>query len=185
MSRHFPLRSTVALLALCLAALSACDGEATTTSAPPTHPNTSAEELVGPTTRNAILRAERRFAPERAADVDVEAVAALRHVPRGASITVVLGVWCDDSQREVSRWFRALDELGSRPPFLVEYIAVGFRELAQGIAPLRIEYVPTFIVNRGGDEVGRVVETSPNGIERDVLRLLSGEARGVVTDSGH
>jgi len=29
--------------------------------------------------------------------------------------------------------------------------------------------------------VGRIVETSPNGIEKDLLALLTGRARGVLT----
>ena len=42
-------------------------------------------------------------------------------------------------------------------------------------------YLPTFIVRRGGREVGRIVETSPHGIERDLLALLTGKATGVLT----
>jgi hypothetical protein len=41
--------------------------------------------------------------------------------------------------------------------------------------------VPTFIVRRGGHEVGRVVEEAPHGIETDLLALLTGEAGGVLS----
>jgi hypothetical protein len=41
--------------------------------------------------------------------------------------------------------------------------------------------VPTFIVVRGGREVGRIVESSPNGVESDLLALLTGKAQGVIS----
>ncbi len=44
-----------------------------------------------------------------------------------------------------------------------------------------ILYVPTFIVSRNGQEVGRIVESSPNGIEKDLLALLTGRSRGLIT----
>ena len=47
-----------------------------------------------------------------------------------------------------------------------------------------ILYVPTFIVYREGREVGRIVEESPHGIEKDLLALLTGEAKGLITTRG-
>ena len=44
-----------------------------------------------------------------------------------------------------------------------------------------VQYLPTFIVRRDGHEVGRIVETAPNGIEHDLLALLTGKAHGVLT----
>ncbi len=41
--------------------------------------------------------------------------------------------------------------------------------------------MPTFVVLRDGREVGRIVEESPHGVERDLLALLDGSARGVVS----
>ena len=41
-------------------------------------------------------------------------------------------------------------------------------------------YVPTFVVESAGVETGRIVETSPHGIEFDLAALLDGEVTGVV-----
>jgi len=67
-------------------------------------------------------------------------------------------------------------------PFAVRLLGVdrAKKEPAAAIAENGIRYLPTFIVRRGGSEVGRVVETSPNGIEKDLLALLTGRARGVL-----
>jgi septum formation inhibitor-activating ATPase MinD len=51
-------------------------------------------------------------------------------------------------------------------------------EWLQGV---ELEYVPTIVVRRDGQELGRIVEESPAGIEQDLLALLLGESSGVVT----
>ena len=43
--------------------------------------------------------------------------------------------------------------------------------------------VPTFVVRRDGRELGRIVEESPNGIENDLLALLTGDSTGTLTAS--
>jgi hypothetical protein len=44
-----------------------------------------------------------------------------------------------------------------------------------------VRRVPTFVVIRDGREVGRIVESSPRGVESDLGALLRGECRGVVS----
>jgi hypothetical protein len=106
-------------------------------------------------------------------------------VEPGAEVTVFLGTWCGDSRRELARLWRALDETGGTVPFDIRYIAVDEAKAqpADRIAEGRIRFVPTLIVSRGGREVGRIVEHSPNGVEIDLLALLTGKAQGVVTAS--
>jgi len=117
------------------------------------------------------------------AQIDEGDAGALATVEPGASLTIYFGTWCSDSAREVSRFWRVLDQVGGLVPFDIEYIAVDRAdkrppELAETVHLL---YVPTFIVRREGHEVGRVVETSPNGIETDLLALLTGRASGVLS----
>lgn len=117
------------------------------------------------------------------AEIDEEAAVALASVPPGAEVTVVLGTWCSDSRREVPRFWRALDQVGGLVPFEVTYLAVDREkeEPAELLAGLDLAYVPTFIVRRGGEEAGRIVESAPGGVEADLLALLSGQASGVLT----
>ena len=67
--------------------------------------------------------------------------------------------------------------------FQIHYVAVDHakKEPAAEIAKEDVRYLPTFIVRRNGKEVGRIVETSPNGIESDLLSLLTGKASGVLS----
>ncbi|HEX9942905.1 MAG TPA: thioredoxin family protein [Thermoanaerobaculia bacterium] len=139
--------------------------------------------LVGPTTREGIEAAVPAWVQaEVEAQPDAEAARALAAVEPGAEVTVFLGTWCDDSRREVPRLWKALDETGGAAPFQVRYVGVdrAKKEPAAAIAESGVLYLPTFIVHRDGREVGRIVETSPHGVEKDLLALLTGQASGVI-----
>jgi thiol-disulfide isomerase/thioredoxin len=139
---------------------------------------------VGPVTREQIETAAPQWVQIQVeAKIDSEVARALASVEPGAEVTVFLGTWCGDSGREVPRFWRALDEAGSTFPFKVRYIAVDEekKEPAEAVRESDIRYVPTFIVYREGREVGRIVEESPNGIEKDLLALLTGREKGLIT----
>jgi thiol-disulfide isomerase/thioredoxin len=155
----------------------------TTTAAPQVAP---AEKpvLLGSITREQVeaavpdwVQAEVEAAPEKAA------IAGLTSVAPGAEVTVYMGSWCPDSRREVSRLWRAIDDAGGSLPCKISYIGVDHdkKEPAALIAGSGLLYVPTLIVKRDGREVGRIVETSPHGVEQDLLALLTGSAHGLVT----
>jgi thiol-disulfide isomerase/thioredoxin len=162
--------------------------EAKPTEAKPTEakPLAPAEKpvLLGNLTREQIeaavpdwVQAEIEALPEKTA------IAALAAVPPGAEVTVYMGSWCPDSRREVSRLWRVLDESGGSLPCKISYIGVDHdkKEPVAMVAGSGLLYVPTFIVKRDGREVGRIVESSPHGVEQDLLALLSGSAHGLVT----
>jgi len=168
-----------ALLAL-LASPAAAAGE------PPPAPAATPEEavLTGEVTREQVEEAAPDWVEaEVDAQPDPAAARALTAVPRGARVTVYLGTWCSDSKRELARLWRALDETGGAGPFALRYVAVARskQEPAALLTGSGLEYVPTFVVERDGREVGRIVEQSPQGIERDLLALLDGTAHGLVS----
>lgn len=140
--------------------------------------------IVGETTRERIEEALPDWvAAEAESTPDAAASQALASVPPGADVTIFLGTWCGDSRREVPRFWKAVDLAGVDAPFAIHYIGVD-RQKKEPSAPVTnndIRYVPTFIVYREGREVGRIVEESPNGIEKDLLALLTGQARGLIT----
>ncbi len=143
--------------------------------------------LIGEVTRETV----ESFAPdwveaEVSSQPEAEAAQALAAVEPGAEIEVYFGSWCDDSRREVPRFWKALDQSGGDPaalPFKLRYVAVdrAKKEPAGEIAAGDVRYLPTFVVRRGGKEVGRIVETSPHGVEKDLCSLLAGKVRGVLT----
>ena len=150
--------------------------------------------LLGPVTREQVEEAVPAWVQAGVeASPDLAAARALAAVPPGAAVTVLLGTWCSDSRREISRLWRALDEIGATSgggaggglPFTLTYIGVdeAKREPAAAVAAAGLKDVPTLIVRRDGREVGRIVESSPHGVEVDLLALLSGKAAGLLTAS--
>ncbi len=144
--------------------------------------------LTGEVTREQVEEALPAWVKvEVDAQPDVAAARALAAVPPGAVVTVYLGTWCGDSKRELARFWRAVDlmmgETASAVPFTLRYVGVARdkKEPAALLAGVGLEYVPTFLVERDGREVGRIVEQSPQGVERDLLALLDGTVHGVVS----
>jgi len=122
---------------------------------------------------------------ERLEEVEVEDgdARALGDVEPGAEVTVYFATWCGDSRREVPRLWKALRSAGGDVPFSVEYVALD-RDFEAGDISLEgesVQYVPTFVVERNGKEVGRIVESAPDKIERDLRALLAGDKEGVLS----
>ena len=142
--------------------------------------------LLGAVTRPEIEEAMPDWLSEAmAAEPDLEAADRLLQAVIGAEVVIYLRTWCDDSRRELARLWWALDSLGVDQPSQVSYVAVdrSMTEPADQVAGVDLIRVPTIVVKRGGNELGRIVEESPHGIEIDLLALLTGEARGTITAS--
>jgi cyclophilin family peptidyl-prolyl cis-trans isomerase len=100
------------------------------------------------------------------------------YVRAGDHVEVYMGTWCADSQREVPKFLRILDDLktnfGTELP--VTYVALdrAKHEPAKLIEGKHIDKVATFIYYRGDQELGRIVEkpTSPQ-FEDDLLTIVA------------
>lgn len=149
----------------------------------------SAEEvteviLTGVLSRDEIEAAVPDFVEaEVLAEPDPTAVAGLAAALPGAEVEVYLGTWCSDSLREMGRLWRALDDAGLFDPGELTYIGLDRSMLApiDRLGEREIRFVPTIFVRRDGVDLGRIVESSPDGIERDLLALLEGTKRGLVS----
>lgn len=96
-----------------------------------------------------------------------------KYINEGLRIKIVLGSWCSDSQREVPRFYRIMDEAGI-PDEKVELLCVNRDKVVPGmdISALIIERVPTFIFYDGIKELGRIIETPAETLEKDFLRII-------------
>ncbi|MGO3644910.1 MAG: TlpA family protein disulfide reductase [Pseudoalteromonas sp.] len=92
---------------------------------------------------------------------------------KGKDLVVLFGTWCHDSQREVPRLLRLLEEsqveLAS-----IELVAVDFNKQDDaGIAQAHnLQYTPTFIVKQNGKELGRVIEKPTGTLAQDLTKNL-------------
>ncbi|MBT7953244.1 MAG: hypothetical protein HN764_16570 [Gammaproteobacteria bacterium] len=97
-------------------------------------------------------------------------------------VTVFMGTWCSDSKKQVPRLYKILDQLGFDENRLSVH-AVGivpqeFRKTHDGVAEkeLNIYRVPTIIVERNKQELGRVVEYPVDSLEQDLLNIVKGDS---------
>ncbi len=103
---------------------------------------------------------------------------ALKGVHAHYRLVIFMGTWCSDSQREVPRFYKILDQLGISEKRVV-IIAVDDHPDRRKTSPggeekgKNIEYVPTFIVKKDGVELGRIIESPQRSLEADMAGFLS------------
>jgi len=90
-------------------------------------------------------------------------------------IETFLGTWCDDSQKEVPRLYKILDQM-QFPAEEMDLIMVDRdKKSGQGLEDGKnIHHVPTIIIYKNGDEVGRIVESPIESLEEDIFNILIG-----------
>lgn len=100
--------------------------------------------------------------------------------PEKFTLKIVFGSWCGDSKREVPKMMKVLHAVGL-PEKNIQLIGVYDSLEVYKQAPkreergLHIYRVPTFIVYRKDKEVGRIVEYPVESLERDLLKIVSGQ----------
>ena len=89
-------------------------------------------------------------------------------------IKLVMGTWCSDSQREVPRFFKILDQLAFN---FNNITLIGVNRAKQAdnteVNELNIELVPTIIFFIDDKEIGRIIESPEESLEKDIVRILS------------
>ena len=107
--------------------------------------------------------------------IDQKALAELKKEKLNSyNIILVMGTWCEDSHREVPRFFKIL-EATKYPESKLTIIAVNRKkEAPSGEEGLyNIQRVPTIIVQKYGKEIGRIIESPSSGyLERDLVEIL-------------
>ena len=94
----------------------------------------------------------------------------------GLNITIVLGTWCGDSREFVPPFLKILDTLGF-PEQNLKLICVDRQKNGTGdeVKELDIKLVPTIIFYRDGNEIGRIIESPKQGLEKDFVKITTGK----------
>ena len=113
--------------------------------------------------------------------VDKTKLDSLKPLLDSVNITIFMGTWCSDSQREIPRFFKLLDAL-DYPSDKVTLVAVDRQKTTPNNFEddLNIERVPTFIFyneasHSNSTELGRIVEYPIASLEEDMFKILSGK----------
>lgn len=85
-----------------------------------------------------------------------------------------MGTWCSDSREQIPAFYKILDEL-NYPSDKVTLICVDRKKkgLSNEADGLNIELVPTIIFYRNGEEIGRIIETPQESLEKDLLGIIN------------
>ena len=104
-------------------------------------------------------------------------ISSLKTALKGITIKGFMGTWCGDSKRETPHFYKVL-ELADFNFKKLDLVTVNRSKrtpdnLQEG---LDIKRVPTFIFYKDGTEIGRYVEYARESLEKDMLKIVSGEA---------
>ena len=93
----------------------------------------------------------------------------------GIGIETFMGTWCEDSRREVPRFYKILDELSWDDTAMRLIMLDRSKKSGLNIEKGKnIHHVPTFIFLKGGEEIGRIVESPIESLEDDLFNILIG-----------
>lgn len=90
------------------------------------------------------------------------------------SIVIVLATWCHDSQIQVGRFYKILDQLNYNTNNVVN-ICLDRDKLAgeEDIKKFDVTLVPTFIFYQGSSEKGRIIESPTMTLEKNIVQILN------------
>ncbi len=89
------------------------------------------------------------------------------------NVFVVLGTWCGDSKEHVPHFYKIID-LVDYPASKIFMVSVDRDKKADEfcLADFEITLVPTFIFTSKGEEIGRIIETPVESLEKDLVNLM-------------
>ncbi|MCB0465744.1 MAG: thioredoxin family protein, partial [Aequorivita sp.] len=92
-------------------------------------------------------------------NVDIEAIETLKPLLKDVTITVFMGTWCEDSQREAPHLYKILDAANFDESKLSLITVSEEKTTPEGFEEGKnITNVPTIIFYKDGNELGRIVE---------------------------
>ena len=93
---------------------------------------------------------------------------------QGKEVTVLFGTWCHDSEREVPRLLKLLDQSEVDLQSLTLFAVDRNKTDPDGFAVrLDLQYTPTIIVSESGQEIARIIERPIEGLATDLQSQLS------------
>lgn len=131
--------------------------------------------LLGETTSEEILANFPELKEEYSKyQVNVGVLDSLRNQKEQLKIFAILGTWCNDSHREVSRLMKVMDSIENNTIDVSFYGLDRSKKDEIGISEsFNITSVPTFVVLINGGEIGRIVERPARTLEEDLKTIIN------------
>ena len=108
--------------------------------------------------------------------INKEAIQVIKNDSENLSIMLFMGTWCGDSRREVPRIYRILDAVNFDESRLTLINMDREKNSPDGEETgLNIHHVPTLILYKNSNEIGRVIEFPIESMEEDIAAIINGE----------
>ena len=109
-------------------------------------------------------------------EADQETIDALKLALKDVEIRAYMGTWCGDSKRETPQFYNILEaayfDMNQLTMITVDRSK---KRPVNLVADYDIQRVPTFIFYRNGTEIGRYVERPRESLEKDMLKIVTGQ----------
>ena len=107
--------------------------------------------------------------------INEERLEKIKPLLKDKRVVLIMGTWCEDSQREVPGMMKILNQAGFNTAEM-EIIAIDEdKRTKEGLEKAyNLAYIPALIFFEGEKEMNRIVEFPINSLEQDILDILSG-----------
>ena len=108
-------------------------------------------------------------------EIDEETLYLTSAIEDEIKIECFMGTWCEDSRREVPRFYKILDQIKFNEKNL-KIVSVDRGKVSPGGEEKgkNIHHVPTMIFYSQGQELGRIIEYPVGTLEEDVVDIMFG-----------
>ena len=108
--------------------------------------------------------------------INEERLAQIKPLLKDKRVVLIMGTWCEDSQREVPGMMKILNQAGYNTAEM-EIIAIDEdKRTKEGLEKAyNLAYIPALIFFEGEKEMNRIVEFPMSSLEQDILDILSGK----------
>ena len=108
--------------------------------------------------------------------INQERLEKIKPLLKDKRVVLLMGTWCEDSQREVPAMMKILDQAGYKTAEM-EIIALDEdKRTKEGLEKAYdLTYVPALIIFDREKEINRIVEFPINSLEQDILDILNGK----------
>jgi len=87
-------------------------------------------------------------------------------------IIIFMATWCGDSREQVPRFYKVLESLENKFQLSIYALDENKSCLNINVSDFNIERVPTFIFYKNDKEIGRIIETPNQSLEKDFLEIV-------------
>ena len=108
--------------------------------------------------------------------IDNETTGLISQLINDYEITIFMGTWCKESQKDLPAFFKIIDQTNFDNK-KIELIAMSEEKTTPNNYEkgLEIYNIPTFIFKKNGIEINRIVEFPVETLEKDIYKIVSGQ----------